>query len=103
MSIGWPAAFIQERCLNFRNLLGEHHDQYNGTCGDSFARRTAKDRCLLAGLQLSFGGHDLSSRESSSARATKAGADQESAAWPLGLRSGPILDLGPPESGHQEI
>src|ERR1700674_5734316 len=81
------------------NICGWH----NRSPDASFARRAEEDRRLLASLQLSVGGHDLSSREPSSPRAAEAGAHQESAPGSLGLRSGPILDLGPPESGHQEI
>ena len=75
---------------------------YNGSGGDTFIRRVAKNGRLLASLQLSFGGHDLSSRESSPARTAEAGAHQESSAWPLGIGSWAVLNLGPPEPADRK-
>src|SRR5580700_12004320 len=79
------------------------HGYYPSSSDVPFTRRAKKYGCLLASLQLLVSGNDLSSRKRPSSRTAKARAHQEPAPWPLGIRSRPILHLGPPESPDQEI
>src|SRR5580658_3304661 len=68
-----------------------------------FARRAAKNACVLASLQLSRGRNDLSSRQSLAPRAAQARALQASAAGSLGLGSRAVAGLGSPESADQKV
>src|SRR6185437_9522120 len=64
-------------------------------------RLTESDGCLLAGRQLSFGGTDLSARQSVAAKTLDARAHQTSPIGPLGNDSGTEFHLCPSESDHQ--
>src|ERR1700722_5293697 len=79
------------------------HGQRNRAFYAPFSRRIKQDPCLLAGLQLSFGGNDFSLRQSAAPRTAQARAHQEPPPRALGLRSRAISNLGSSEPADSQI
>src|SRR6266568_455748 len=82
----FPAHFVTSSLHCFERIGGAHRgissantprrNNHGGRCRNrdaSLSRRVKENRCILAGLQLFIGGHDLSSRQSPAARKVEAG------------------------------